>query len=177
MAELKPLWYRPVGVIRSPLKDPRGAPIQASAGQVRGTVEVFEPYVPGLKDIGGFSHIILVYHMHLAARPSLVVTPFLDVRQHGIFSTRAPVRPNPIGLSVVRLLGVRGGRLRVQDLDVVDGTPLLDIKPYVPDFDSRQAGRVGWYAARLKLLPGQKADGRFTRDAASGAGHPRTAGR
>ncbi len=90
--------------------------------------------------------------------------PFLDVKQYGIFSTRAPVRPNPIGISVVTLRSVRGGRLYVQDLDVVEGTPLLDIKPYVPEFDSRPAEQVGWYATRLERLPRVRADGRFTRE-------------
>ena len=102
--------------------------------------------------------------MHLAADPSLVVTPFLDVKQQGIFSTRAPARPNPIGLSVVTLKKVRGRRLYVQDLDVVEGTPLLDIKPYVPEFDSRLGERVGRYAARLGRLQQVRADGRFTRE-------------
>ncbi|HUH82786.1 MAG TPA: tRNA (N6-threonylcarbamoyladenosine(37)-N6)-methyltransferase TrmO [Nitrososphaerales archaeon] len=161
--------YRPIGVIHSQLKDPEGAPIQTpAAGHVNGSVEIFPPYVSGLRDIEGFSSLILIYHMHLAADPLLVVTPFLDVKRHGIFSTRAPARPNPIGLSVVTLKRVRGRRLYVQDLDVVEGTPLLDIKPYVPEFDSRLGGRVGWYAARLGRLRQVRADGRFTREPDNG---------
>jgi len=159
------LSYAPIGVIHSPLRGPAGAPIQSVSGRsVSGTVEVFPPYARGLRGLAGFSHLILIYHFHLADKSSLTVIPFLDNKEHGIFSTRAPVRPNPIGTSIVRLRGVRGRRLYVQDLDVLDGTPLLDIKPYVPRFDSRRAQRIGWYAKRIGKLNQTRADNRFTRE-------------
>jgi len=117
----------------------------------------------GLKDLNGFSHIILIYHFHLARRTSLTVKPFLDNMEHGIFATRAPVRPNPIGISVVRLRKIRGTTIWVQDIDVLDGTPLLDIKPYVPQFDIRRTKRIGWYKHSIHRLNRTVADERFTR--------------
>jgi len=154
--------YRPIGVIRSPFKEPHGTPIQpAAASGVRGVVEVFPEYVDGLKDLDGFSHIILVYHFHLVGRASLRVKPYMDDEFHGIFATRAPPRPNPIGISVVRLVRVEGNRLHVSDVDIVDGTPLLDIKPYVPEFDVRDVDRIGWLERRVRRLPRARDDGRF----------------
>jgi tRNA-Thr(GGU) m(6)t(6)A37 methyltransferase TsaA len=117
----------------------------------------------GLKDLGGFSHLILIYHFHLARKASLIVRPYLDKKKHGVFATRSPVRPNPVGISIVRLREVRGGVILVQDLDVVDGTPLLDIKPYVPHFDVRSVQRIGWYEGNIRKLHGTRADARFTR--------------
>ena len=161
---MNPVQYVPIGVVHSPLKDPVGAPIQSvSARRLRGTVEVFGPYAGGLRDLAGFSHLILLYHFHLARkRAPLVVKPFLDDIEHGVFSTRAPARPNPIGISTVRLERIDGATLHVRDLDIVDGTPLLDIKPYVPAFDSRSVRRIGWYAGRISRLHDVRADGRFT---------------
>ncbi len=157
--------YTPIGIIHSPLKKQAGSPIQSvSAKNVKGVVEVFPPYVAGLKDIVGFSHLILIYHFHLVCKPSLTVKPYLEKRRkHGIFSTRAPARPNSIGISTVKVERVRGGRLYVHGLDMLDGTPLLDIKPYVPTFDSRQVESIGWYAGKLSNLPRTKADNRFAR--------------
>lgn len=162
---VEPVRYVPIGVIHSPLKEPAGAPIQSvSAKHVKGTVEVYPPYVNGLADLAGFSYLILVYHFHLARKcTSMMVEPYLDNQIHGVFSTRAPARPNPIGISAVRLESIKGGTLYVRDLDVVDGTPLLDIKPYVPKFDTRLAQRIGWYAGRTSGLRRAKADHRFTR--------------
>jgi tRNA-Thr(GGU) m(6)t(6)A37 methyltransferase TsaA len=137
---------RPIGVIRTPFTVQAGTPIQASfAAGVEGTVELEPGFVEGLADLDGFSHVILVYAFHLASGFNLRVKPYLDTKERGIFATRAPRRPNPIGLSVVRLLGIEGSRMRVADVDMLDGTPLLDIKPFVPDFDHRQAGKTGWY--------------------------------
>ncbi len=120
-------------------------PIQpVGALSVRGNVDVFDKYVKGLSDLDGFSHVMLLYHFHQAAGPKLVVTPFMDSQVRGVFATRAPTRPNPIGLSVVKLLGIEGRTLHVENVDVLDGTPLLDIKPYVPEFDHHPADRVGW---------------------------------
>ena len=154
--------YRPIGVIRSPFKEPHGTPIQpAAASGVGGIVEVFPEYVDGLKDLDGFSHIILVYHFHLIDKVSLRVKPYMDDEFRGIFATRAPPRPNPIGISVVRLVRIENNKLYVGDVDVVDGTPLLDIKPYVPEFDIRDADRIGWLKKRIRRLPKTRDDGRF----------------
>jgi tRNA-Thr(GGU) m(6)t(6)A37 methyltransferase TsaA len=158
--------YTPIGVIHSPLKESAGAPIQSvSANHVKGIVEVFPSYARGLKDIAGFSHLILIYHFHMARKQvSLVVRPYLDSEgQHGVFSTRAPARPNSIGISTVRLERIKGRNIYVKDVDIVDGTPLLDIKPYVPRFDYRRAKRIGWYAGKIHRLDNTKADSRFAR--------------
>ena len=154
--------YRPIGVIHSPFKQPRGTPIQpAGAEGIAGTVEVFPEYADGLQDLDGFSHIILIYHFHLSGRPSLRVKPFMDDEAHGVFAMRAPSRPNPIGISVVRLVRVEGNILHVQDVDIVDGTPVLDIKPYVPEFDIRDVERTGWLEQNVHRLPTSRDDGRF----------------
>jgi len=140
--------FRPIGIIYSPFKDKAGTPIQASRSQASGQVEVFPDYIEGLQDLEGFSHIILLYVFHCSSGYSQLVKPFLDDHKRGLFSTRHPCRPNPIGLSIVELLAVKGNKLDVAGVDVLDGTPLLDIKPYVPDFDIRTNTRTGWYATR-----------------------------
>jgi tRNA-Thr(GGU) m(6)t(6)A37 methyltransferase TsaA len=123
-------------------------PIQPSRARgVAGTVEVFPEFQAGLQDLEGFSHIVLVCHLHQAAGYDLKVVPFLDTEVRGLFATRTPKRPNPIGLSIVRLVEIEGNRLSIQDLDLLDGTPLLDIKPYVLEFDERKDARMGWLAA------------------------------
>jgi tRNA-Thr(GGU) m(6)t(6)A37 methyltransferase TsaA len=137
--------YRPIGLIHTPFKQRQGMPIQPSRGRgVRGTVEVAPEFADGLADLDGFSHVVLIYHFHRSRGFDLRVTPFLDTEKRGLFATRAPRRPNAIGLSVVRLLGIEGNRIEVQDLDILDGTPLLDIKPYVPEFDHRTEVCEGW---------------------------------
>jgi tRNA-Thr(GGU) m(6)t(6)A37 methyltransferase TsaA len=139
-------------------------PIQPLAARgVVGTVEVLPEYEEGLRDLEGFSHVFLLYHFHLSGPPSLRVRPFLDDTPRGVFATRAPSRPNPIGLSVVRLLGRQGRTLSVGELDIVDGTPVLDIKPFVPDFDNRLGCRVGWLDGRVDEARRRKGDGRFDR--------------
>jgi len=159
---MREIAYRPIGTIRSPFKDVEGMPIQpAGALGIAGTVELEPEYAEGLRDLDGFSHILLVYHFHLAKGYSLKVRPFLDDNHRGVFSTRAPRRPNPIGISAVRLVRVEGNILHIQDVDVVDGTPLLDIKPYVPEFDSRRAERIGWLSERVGKAHEVKADKRF----------------
>lgn len=163
MNEIK---YRPIGVIHSPFKDVEGMPIQPTGAQgVGGTVEVFGKYRAGLKDIGGFSHIILIYHFHLSKGYSLEAKPFMDDVERGVFAMRGPARPNPIGISVVRLVKVEGGTLHIEDVDVVDGTPLLDIKPYVPDFDWRPAERVGWLTDKSSNVCQKRSDRGFARRA------------
>lgn len=154
--------YTPIGVIHSPFTDTTGMPIQpAGAKGIPGTVEVKPAYCDGIKDIGGFSHIVLIYHFHLAEGYSLQVEPFLDNTLHGVFATRAPKRPNPVGISVVKLIQVEGSILYVEDVDVVDGTPLLDIKPYVPEFDVREVEKTGWLTKRVHNVYKTKADERF----------------
>jgi tRNA (adenine37-N6)-methyltransferase len=156
--------YRPIGVIHSPFSAAVGTPIQSAAARgVAGTIEVFDRYAEGLKDLDGFSHIWLLYHFHLANSFVLTVKPFLDSTEHGLFATRAPARPNGIGLSVVRLTGIRGHVLSIEDVDIIDGTPLLDIKPYVPLFDARDAERTGWLQGRSGEDLKMRDDGRFAR--------------
>jgi tRNA-Thr(GGU) m(6)t(6)A37 methyltransferase TsaA len=155
--------YSQIGVIHSPFTTPRGTPIQPGAAQGEpGMIEVFQEYAEGLKDLDGFSHILVIYHFHRIRGSSLSVTPFLDDQKHGVFSTRAPNRPNPIGISVVRLVSRERNTLHVKDLDIIDGTPLLDIKPYVPEFDAVEAEKTGWLQKQVKKLPGTTDDGRFT---------------
>ena len=145
--------YRPIGIIHSPFKETVGMPIKAAAATgVAGSIALEPSYVEGLKDIEGFSHLILLYHLHLVREFKLTVHPYLDDVPHGIFATRAPRRPNPIGLSIVRLVGVNGAQLEIQDVDVVDGTPLLDIKPWVPEFDVREGARIGWIAGKIAAM-------------------------
>ncbi len=137
--------YESIGIIHSPFKEPEGAPIQPSrAKNAAGTVEVFEEFVEGLSDLDGFSHIILLCHLHKTGKYRLKVVPFLDTQLRGLFATRAPSRPNPIGLSVVKLLGIEGNTLAIQGVDLLEGTPVLDIKPYVGEFDDRGQSREGW---------------------------------
>ena len=154
--------YRPIGVIHSPFKETKGMPIQpAGARGVAGTVEVIPECGDGLQDLDGFSHIFLLYHFHLSQGYSLMVKPYLDDSMRGVFATRAPRRPNAIGISVVRLVGIEGCTLHIEEVDIVDSTPLLDIKPYVPEFDSREVGRIGWLAGKTERVASAAADERF----------------
>ncbi len=154
----------PIRTIHSPFTDLSNTPIQPSgASGVEGTIEIKPEFAAGLEDLEGFSHLILLYHFHLSSGFSLTVAPFLDDRPHGVFATRAPRRPNPIGLSVVRFVRREGSVLWVSDIDVIDGTPLLDIKPYVPDFDARGETRIGWLTGKAYLARGSRSDDRFSR--------------
>ncbi len=154
--------YKSIGVIHSPFDSPEGMPIQpVGAWGIKGTVDVQAEYEDGLKDLDGFSHIILIYHFHLAEGYSLQVKPFLDDTPRGIFAVRAPKRPNPIGISVVRLDRTDGTRLYISNVDVVDGTPLLDVKPYVPDFDKVEDAQIGWLADRVGRAADRRSDERF----------------
>jgi len=154
--------YKPIGFVNSPFQEIVEMPIQASrASEIRGTIEILPDFEKGLKDLEGFSHVILLYHFHQVKSARLVVTPFLDSERHGIFATRAPTRPNPIGLSVVRLLKREGNVLHIANVDVVDGTPLLDIKPYISEFDTPVADRFGWLEKRKERVESKKSDDRF----------------
>ena len=152
----------PIGIIHSPFIKPENMPIQPTgATGIAGTVEVFENFRAGLKDLDGFSHIILLYHFHHSHSYKLQVIPFMDTVTRGLFATRAPKRPNAIGLSIVQLNKIEDGVLYIQNVDIVDGTPLLDIKPYVPEFDAHLNARPGWFGQSSKSVLIQKSDSRF----------------
>jgi tRNA (adenine37-N6)-methyltransferase len=154
--------YKSIGIIRSPFKSLEGMPIQPSgANGVEGIVEVKLKYKNGLKDLDGFSHIILIYHFHRSEGFSLQIVPFLDDEFRGLFATRAPKRPNPIGFSVVKLKEVKDNILKIENVDILDGTPLLDIKPFVPDFDVYKDVQTGWLEKASKNINKKKSDERF----------------
>ena len=139
-------------------------PIQSSGGQdVEGIVEVAPEYAPGLADLDGFSHVLIIYHLHLSEGYQLKVVPFLDTVERGLFSTRAPRRPNAIGVSIVRLERVEGNRLHIRGIDMLDGTPLLDIKPCVPHlYPSPDEVKMGWLEGKVDRMRKQRSDGRFS---------------
>ncbi len=154
------LRIEPIGVIETPFGEPAGTPIQPSRAKgARGRVRVEPRFWAGLRDLAGFERIWLIYWLHKRQGSSLLVTPFLDRQQRGVFATRAPVRPAPIGISAVRLIAIEEGVLEVADVDMIDGTPLLDIKPYVPEFDSYPGSRAGWFDEAGS--DSRLADGRF----------------
>jgi tRNA-Thr(GGU) m(6)t(6)A37 methyltransferase TsaA len=151
----------PIGIVHSPFADPEGMPIQAAFSDAVGRLEIYAEYVDGLRDIEGFDFVTLLYQFHMTSKESLRVTPFLDDEPRGVFATRAPTRPNRIGMSVVRLLGVTGNMLDIGNVDIVSGTPVIDIKPYVPAFDSRTGCRVGWFTGKLDRAATVHADDRM----------------
>jgi len=154
--------YRPIGVVRTPFTELAGMPIQAAAaGGAEGRIELDPELAEGLEGLDGFSHLILIYHLDRVGDRPLRVTSFLADVPHGIFATRSPARPNPIGLSTVRLVGIDGATIHIADVDVLDGTPLLDIKPYVPAMDDRADVRIGWYEERIARLATTRSDARF----------------
>ena len=140
--------FRPIGVIHTPFLDKDKTPLHPARSQAAGVVEVFPEYAQGLQDLEGLSHLTLLYVFHRSEGYPLLVTPFLDDQPRGLFATRYPARPNPIGMSVVRLITVRENLLEIAGVDMLDGTPLLDIKPYVPEFDAPGEVRLGWYEKR-----------------------------
>lgn len=155
--------YEPIGVIRTPFESPDGMPIQpVGDAAAEGIIDLREACADGLKDLDGFTHCILLYHFHASGdAASLEVEPFLDDEQRGVFATRAPQRPNPIGLSVVEIESVIDDTVTVNGIDVVDQTPLLDIKPFVPDFDVPSDADTGWLTASESMIESKQADGRF----------------
>ncbi|KLK88186.1 methyltransferase [Methanoculleus sediminis] len=141
--------YQIIGTIHSPFTDQDTTPIQSIFSEAEGTIEVFPEYADGLEGVEGFSHIILLYHFHRANGFSLRQRPFVDgSKERGIFAIRHFSRPNPIGISLVEVVSVEGNTVRVRGIDVLDGTPLLDIKPYVRQFDHRDEVRSGWVDAK-----------------------------
>ncbi|MBU0475058.1 MAG: tRNA (N6-threonylcarbamoyladenosine(37)-N6)-methyltransferase TrmO [Bacteroidetes bacterium] len=161
---MQTITYEPIGIIHSEFIKPKGVPIQPTgANMAKGSIDLFPKYIEGLKDLDGFSHIILLYHFHLSKIPELIVNPYMDNEEkHGIFATRAPSRPNSIGLSIVKLIGIEKNILFIQDVDIVDGTPLLDIKPYISKFDLRENVKIGWLNKNIHKLSETKDDERFT---------------
>ena len=154
--------YNPIGIIHSPFKETDGVPIQPhGAKDIKGSIEIKKELEEGLRDLDGFSHIILLYHFHLSKNFSLSVVPFLDNKPRGVFATRAPKRPNSIGLSVVKLIKIEKNILYIENIDVVDGTPLLDIKPYVKEFRNLEEVRIGWLTEKDNKFKYFKADKRF----------------
>ncbi len=140
---------KPIGVIHTPFTKPSETPIQFSRSTALGEIEIFPEYEGGLDGIDELSHLILIYVFHEALDSrDLLVKPFLDDKAHGVFATRFYRRPNPIGFSIVRLLEQTGLHLKIESVDMLDGTPLLDVKPYVPEFDTCQPDKLGWYAKR-----------------------------
>lgn len=157
-----PLEITPIGTIRSSFRQVENMPIQPrGAREAVGEVVVEKQYAAGLLDLEGFSHLYLIYQFHQAPRTELRVIPFLDTREHGIFATRSPLRPSHIGISVVELLEVLDNRLRVRGVDVLDGTPLLDIKPYIPHFDCHPEATSGWMSASAAEIARKRSDDRF----------------
>ncbi|MBN2429745.1 MAG: tRNA (N6-threonylcarbamoyladenosine(37)-N6)-methyltransferase TrmO [Deltaproteobacteria bacterium] len=139
------IYYKPIGYVHSPYKDPDTTPIQPVFDEdSEGTIEILEQYEPGLKDLDGFSHLFVFYYLHKASPARMTVKPFLQDVERGIFATRAPCRPNPIGLSIVKLKEVRGRILDIVGVDILDGSAVLDIKPYCEQFDKVLEPRCGW---------------------------------
>lgn len=142
--------FTPIGIIHTPFKKREEAPRQSRLGRnIAGTVEVGKEFEQGLTDLDTFSHIVLVFHLHLSKDFSLMSKPPVDDKYHGVFATRSPRRPNPIGISVVRLRGIERNILHVLDVDMLDGTPVLDIKPYVPEVNSEDPIRYGWLEGKI----------------------------
>jgi len=147
----KGIKLKPIGIIHTPYKEPKGIPIQGKFEKnVTGQVELFQKYKKGLKDIKRFSHIILIYHFNRSKEERLVGNPFLEDKEHGIFAIRSPHRPNHIGFSIVKLEKIHGNTIIFSEVDILDGTPLLDIKPYVSHFDSRENVKNGWLEKHFK---------------------------
>ncbi len=157
------IYFEPIGKIQTPFTSLEGMPIQPNGGrEIEGTIHLDSVYQAGLDDLVGFSHLVLIYFLHKSEGFSLKVKPFLDNQPRGLFSTRAPKRPNPIGLSVVRLIKIERNILHIKNIDILDGTPLLDIKPYVPQFDDVEEIRLGWLTDKVDSAVKTRADSRFS---------------
>ena len=155
------LEVRPIGIIRTQFKTSHGVPIQSCKSNAAGLVEVYEEYVKGLDSLDEFSHIILLYWFHNTKPPRMEVKPYLDSKIHGLFSTRAPARPNPIGLSIVELNEINGSVIKFIGADMLDKTPLIDIKPFIPEFDNRIDATSGWLTTKIMEGQDYQADDRF----------------
>ena len=153
---------KPVGIIHSPFKTVENMPIQPSAAKdVSGTIEIFPEFTEGLADLDGFSHIYIIFHLHRVRGHKLRVIPFLDTVERGIFSTRSPARPNPVGLSVAEIISVKKNIIEIRGVDMLDGSPVIDIKPFVPDFESCENVRKGWFEGKTGNALKTRSDERF----------------
>jgi tRNA-Thr(GGU) m(6)t(6)A37 methyltransferase TsaA len=162
MPDDTPIRYCSIGLLETPFTDIAAMPIQPPGARgVRGILRIKDEYAAGLRDLDGFSHCICLYHLHRCSGFALEVTPFLDRETHGIFATRSPKRPNPIGLSVLRIVAISGNTVELEDVDMLNGTPVLDLKPYVPAFDAPAADRFGWLTEAAERADVTKSDGRF----------------
>ena len=158
---MKAISYQPIGTIHSPFKENVGVPRQAvGASDIKGTIEVFTEFADGLKDLEGFSHIVVIFHLHMVKNPSLKAHPPWDGKEHGVFATRSPYRPNPIGVSVVRLESVDKNILHISGIDMTDGSPVLDIKPYIPDLNPTENIRIGWLTDKVEGMNKSKSKDR-----------------
>lgn len=154
--------FHSIGIIHTPFTELQNIPIQPKFAQgIRGTVEIFPKYAEGLQDLAGFSHIILLFHLHKSEGFKLKVIPYLDDHPRGVFATRAPKRPNPIGISVVKLRSIEGNILHIENPDMLDGTPLLDIKPYIKEFANDTEIKSGWIDGIKIKSDKTRSDGRF----------------
>ncbi len=164
LEDMDSITYQPIGVVHSPFSRPEGTPIQPSRSSgASGSIELLPEYTEGLSDLDGFSHLVLLFHLHLSEGFALTVKPYLDDQRRGVFATRAPRRPNPIGLSVLVIDRIDGNIIHVSNLDIIDGTPVLDIKPYVPPFDEAEDVRFGWLKGKSNYADNIRADKRFHR--------------
>ncbi len=153
--------YKPIGIIHSPFKKPTGIPRQAvGAPEVTAKIEIFDEYIDGLMNLDGFSHIVVIFHLHLVKKGSLKASPPWDNCEHGVFATRSPYRPNPIGVSVVHLKNIDRNILNISGVDMADGTPVLDIKPYIPDLNPTKAVRTGWLKDKIEGMNKSKSGDR-----------------
>ena len=156
------IYFEPIGIIHTPYETKDDMPVQPQGAiGVKGTVTINEQFKEGLKDLDGFSHIYLIYHFHKSENYTLEVMPFLDDTSHGVFATRAPKRPNAIGISVVLLKAIKDNVLNIENVDMLNGTPLLDIKPYIPDFDTHKGQKTGWLNDKTEKLGILRSDNRF----------------
>ncbi|MCF7792687.1 MAG: tRNA (N6-threonylcarbamoyladenosine(37)-N6)-methyltransferase TrmO [Candidatus Cloacimonetes bacterium] len=154
--------FRPIGIIHTPFKERKDMPIQPMGGKgIKATIEVFPEFAEGLKDLDKFSYIVLIFNFHLSVEYNLLVKPFMEDEIRGVFATRAPRRPNQIGMSIVKLNKIEKNILHISNIDIVDGTPLLDIKPYVPMVDSEEEIKVGWLENKVKNFRTKNSDDRF----------------
>jgi tRNA (adenine37-N6)-methyltransferase len=160
---METITIKPIGTIFTPHTSIKDMPIQPLAAKgIRGFIKLLPEYTEGLKDLEGFSHITLLYHFHKINGVELVVTPFMDTEKHGIFACKAPKRPNAIGISTVKLISINENIIIIEQVDMLDGTPLIDIKPFYPRYDNRLHAKIGWLE-QYKKLPVEKlrSDERF----------------
>ncbi len=159
---MKCIELKPIGIVHSPFKGSKGTPIHPGASEgARAEIELFPEYEEGLKDLDGFSHIVVLFHLHRSKPYKLTVIPYMDDTPRGLFATRAPSRPNPIGMSVVKLASIEGNFIYIEGLDMIDDTPVLDIKPYIPEFKSDEKVCIGWLEEKIERMPKTSADDRF----------------